>query len=222
MAKLFDDKLELEISYAGFENGWVEYGFDCRWNGEPIFRDEPLKRNPVGWASRGPSQMRGNENESCCFLPFFDDLLRTKKAGFVEPTEPDFTFAVWPDQLFPFLPSRWQLVHEHEGHRSARLAREAARLKAGGMLDDDLVQVIIAFDCYQYPGTVYHGGGPALHLRPKWGELKAFADTLHAEFRDFAARHGVFARMNTEEFMNDEDLAWWHRLLMDDRWRLGS
>jgi len=223
MAILRDHLLELEITYTGFEDGWVEYGLDCRWDGQPIFRDEPLKRSPIGWAQRGRSQMIGNEASICCLLPFFDSVFRTRQADYVQPIDPDFTLAVWPSDSFPFLPSHWRLAHEDEEHKSQRLTEQAAREAAGGVLDDDRVQVIIAFDAYQYPGTSYLDSGPALHMLPTWRALKTFAEQLRAEFRAFEPRHGIFARQESDDgALTEEGLAWWKRLLGDESWRLGQ
>lgn len=223
MAVLANDGLELEIRYAGFEYGWVEYSFDCRWRGRPIFADEVMKRSPEGWAGRGRGQFRGNVDVICGLLPFFDELFSTRRPAFLEPIEADFIIAAYPNQFFPFLPSKATVVYKSECFRAERLAEEKAREQAGGVLDSDPVTLILSFDAYQFAESGYYrGAGPALHMLPSWGELKDFADALRREFVLFERQHGVLRRDEDEGgFIDPEDAAWWRSLLAErpPHWR---
>ena len=222
MARLFDHKLELEISYQDYLYGWVEYGFDCRWDGEPIFNDRALKPRPEGWPSRGRGQMYANEDETCCLLPFLHDLIIGREPDFVTPIEPDFTLAIWPRELFPFLPSEFNLIYMSDELRREIKEEEAARAEAGGILDDDRVQLILAFDASQFRGASYLSSGPALHMMPTWRALKTFAEALRQEFRPFAIAHGILDKMEENGFLSDEAMAWWRTLILDERWRIGT
>lgn len=226
MAILADGKLELEVTYRGFGHGWVEYGFDCRWDGEPIFNDRPLKRSSSGWASRDVGQMLGSEHQTCCLIPFLNDVLFSHRADFVTPLDPDFTLAIWPKADFPFLPSKNRLIWMSDDYRAGLDRKQTERERAGGILPDDSVQVILAFDAYQYSASsCYQTSGPALHMLPTWGALREFAESLHDEFRRFAGEHdlwGKIAALDELGFGSDKNERWWRQVLFDDGWKIGE
>lgn len=225
MAILVDDKFELEVTYRGFEHGWVKYGFDCRWDGEPIFDDRPLKRSPSGWASRDVGQMLGNEHQLCCLIPFLNDVLFSHEADFVTPLDPDFTLAIWPKAEFPFLPSKNRVIWMSDDYRAKLDREQAEREQAGGILHGDRVQVILAFDAYQFSNSCYQASGPAVHMLPSRGALREFAGSLHDDFRRLAGEIDLWGKIiSTAElgFASEEYGRWWRQVIFDDDWKIGE
>jgi hypothetical protein len=194
-------------------------------DGEPIFDDLPLKRSPSGWASREVGQMLGNECQLCCLIPFLNDVLFSHEADFVTPLDPDFTLAIWPDAAFPFLPSKDRLIWMSDEHRAKLNREQAERERAGGILDDDRVQLILAFDAYQFSNSCYQTSGPAVHMLPTWGSLRKFAGSLHEEFRRFANEHDLWGKItSTDElgFTSEEYERWWGQVIFDEDWTIGE
>lgn len=220
MALLRDGDLTLEIAYTSFRHGWVGYRFACRWDGRPIFDDAPMKRHNEWWDARPPGQFIGNEDGACCLIPFLDRVLRTREADFVEPLDPDFALAIYPHDRFPFLPPKGKIIYMSDDYKAEQAALAEARAAAGGILDDDHVELVIRFDAYQFRDSIYSGSGPALHMQPEWGELRRFAAELWAEWKAWSALHGVFARIGPGD---DEPPArpWWTVRMNDPDWTPG-
>lgn len=185
MAILKDDDLSLEIQYREFEFGWVYYDIWPRWRGEPIINDAILKRKNEHWAKRGVGGFNACEIRECGILPLLRRVLETNEADYWEAMDPDILLALYPDEVFPFLPSKWTLVHEAPEVRARREAREQERSEHGP-LPDDCLEVLLFVDVYNFEGaSVYYGSGLCLRLRPKRAELQTFYEDLKHEYLAF-------------------------------------
>ena len=188
MATLTSDDLSLEIRYRGFQHGWVQYEIFFRWQGEAILNDEILKRQGDYWGGRGRGGVLANEDEKCCILPVLQKVLETNEPDYCETIEPDIVLAIYPEQYFPFLPSKWKLVRESEAFKDAR--EERARLKEEhGVLPDDLIDLMLFVDTYNFKECrAYSGNGMCLKMTVRRDQLEEFYRSLEAEYQDFCHR----------------------------------
>ena len=124
MAKLESADLSFDFRYTGFQGGWVQYQFLFLWRGEPIVKDEVLKRCNDYWNDRPESAFLASEDEQDSFLPLINKVLETDIADYWEPIEPDIIIAIYPDEYFPFLKSHWVLIRESEQFKEERAARK--------------------------------------------------------------------------------------------------
>lgn len=192
MAVLAIDEYSLEISYHDFSGGWISYDMLACWNGEPILNESLLKRESGFRVGRGKGVIRANEHRSCGVLNLLTVVLRDKKSDIWEATDPDVTLTVRMPGHSPFSSGLWQLAWEAPHIKTSRLAREAARAEAGGILPDDHVELSLHIDTYNFRGAnAYGGDGPCFRYTPTWAQLHDFRDALRNEYRSFAARHDI-------------------------------
>lgn len=185
MAILHDGDLSLEIKYREFEFGWVYYDIWPRWRGEPILNDAILKRVNEHWAKRGVGAIKAYEHQECGILPLLRRVLDGNKADYWEATDPDILLAVYPDDAFPFLPSKWNVVYVAPEVQAARLARATERAKHGP-LPDDYIELMLFVDVYNFEGaTAYSGSGLCFKMITKRVVLQQFHDDLRREYLAF-------------------------------------
>jgi len=191
MATLTTDDLSLEIAYRDFEDGWVHYDIWLRWQGEPVLNDAILKRHSDYWAKRGYGAIAACEQGECEILPLLRKVLETNVSDYWEGTDPDVLLALYTGEGFPFLPSKWTLLRESPTEKARQESRAATRAESGP-LPDDLVEMILFVDVYNFEGaTAYHGSGPCFRLTPTRAELQMFYADLRGEYVAFRERHGV-------------------------------
>lgn len=188
MATLASDDLSLEIRYRDFQHGWIQYEIFFRWQGEIVLNDAILKRQGEYWGARGRGGVLANEDEECCILPTLEKVLETNKPDYCETIEPDIVLAIYPEQYFPFLPSKLELVRESEEFKKAR--EERARLKdEQGVLPDDLIDLMLLVDTYNFKECrAYSGDGICLKMTVRRDQLEEFYLSLKAEYKEFRQR----------------------------------
>ena len=193
MAILKYEDLSLDFRYTGFDDkeGWVQYQFYFLWQGEPIVRDEPLKRWGEYWGSRPEGAFLANDYRSDRFVPFLRKVLETGEPEHWEPMDPDVIVAVYPEGFFPFLESHRELVYESFEAKQAQDARRKLK-EEKGKLPDDPFTFIAMVDVYNLQGSdAYYGQGLALHMVVPRIALEAFADELEKEYAEFKERFRV-------------------------------
>lgn len=190
MAILRSDDLGFEFRYGGLEDGWVQYHFYFLWKGEPVFRDEPLKRSTSLWASRPKSAFRANSDRRDEFIPFLRRVLENDEPDYWEPMEPDIIVAIYPNMLFPFVrPARVLWVSEEV----KREAEERARLKAQQpKLPDDLYTFMPMVDGYNFEGSRgYYWQGFLMQMVVTRKDLETFTRELEREYAEFKKKFGL-------------------------------
>ena len=191
MAVLSVGDLSLEIAYRDFEGGWVNYDIWLRWQGEPVINDAILKRQGEYWGKRGIGAISASADGECGVLPLLRRVIETQKSDYWEPIDPDILLAVYVDGSFPFLPSKWVLIEESPQQKAEREERTLAREKSGPLLDD-LVEIILFADIYNFSGAeAYAGDGFCFRLTPTYAALQNFYGDLRGEYVAFRERHDV-------------------------------
>lgn len=191
MAILRDGDLSLEIHYREFEFGSVFYDIWLRWRGKPVINDVILKRVNEHWAKRGTGAVKADENDECGVLPLLRKVLESNEADYWESTDPDILLALYPDGVFPFLPSKWRLAYERPDVKEARESREQER-EARGPLPDDYIELMLFVDTYNFEGsTAYSGSGICFRLVPTRADLEHFYETLKREYLEFREKWNV-------------------------------
>ncbi len=181
MAVLQSENLSFDFRYTGFEDGWVQYQFFFLWKGEPVIRDEALKR----WSGRQESAFLANSDGRDGFLPFLKELLESDEAEYWEPIEPDIIVAIYPDRYFPFLKSHLTLIFESEDSRKESETRRALKKEKGKLPDDSYTFIALA-DAHNFRGAnAYYGQGLSLQMIVTRQDLEAFADDLDREYAEF-------------------------------------
>lgn len=190
MATLRNDELSLEIRYRSFEDSWVYYDIWFRWRDEPIINDALLKRSSKHWAKRAPGAIIAEEHRECGILPLLSHVLKTNEAEYWEPMEPDVLLAIYPRNSFPFLPSKWKLAYESQEFKARREARDVERAK--GPLPDDLLEVMLFVDMYNFEGCgAYSGTGFCFRLAPTRAALQDFYEALKSEYLAFREKWNI-------------------------------
>lgn len=185
MAILHDGDLSLEIKHREFEFGWVYYDIWLRWRGDPVINDAILKRVNDHWAKRGVGAIKACEHQECGIVPLLRRVLETNEADYWEATDPDILLALYPDDVFPFLPSKWHVVYEAPEAKAKREARAHERSERGP-LPDDYIELLLFVDVYNFEGaTAYSGSGLCFRLGAKRADVQAFYEALRGEYLVF-------------------------------------
>lgn len=185
MAILHDGDLSLEIRYREFEYGSVSYDIWLRWRGELVINDAILKRVNDHWAKRGVGAIKASEDRECGIVPLLRRVLETNEADYWEATDPDILLALYPDDVFPFLPSKWRVVYEAPEAKAKREARAHERSERGP-LPDDYLELLLFVDVYNFEGaTAYSGSGLCFRLGAKRADVQAFYEALRGEYLVF-------------------------------------
>jgi hypothetical protein len=193
MARLSEGELTLEVRYRSFEYGWVVYDILWLWQDEPILSDPILKRHNEYWAARAPGGIHANEHRGDFVIPELREVRETGQPLASTTSDPDVTLAIYPEQFFPFLPSRYTLIYESDRVRTERAEREA-RKAALGKLPDDLFQLIMFVDAYNFKRCyAYQSSGVALHMVTTRAALERFLVDLRQEYFAFKEQLDISA-----------------------------
>lgn len=202
MAILRNDDLSLEIRYKGFDAGWVEYEFFYRWQEDNIINDAILKRPSEYWSRRSPGAMLANEHRECGILPLLKKVLHSNQPDYWESLDPDVTIAIYPEQHFPFLKSKWKLVSESEEVKKKRIKREMEKAEKGS-LPDDYIDIILFFDVYNFKdASAYYGDGICLKMTVTRAQVSRFYEDLKEEYIQFKVKFAV-DEFNKEDYGTD-------------------
>lgn len=186
MAYLQSLNWTLEIRYypKPGDPEWLHYEIYFRYKGEPIIRDDLLKRSPKAWGDRPPGALLANEHGGCSLVPTLKRVLETNQAQYWQPIEPDFTIAFYPGMYFPFQPSHWVDVTPPE-----MADPEDRRYDVGP--DDTPVTIIAMVDAYNFGQEfAYNLQGPALILHVERRVLEQFCDDLQADLESYLSHYG--------------------------------
>lgn len=189
MAIINSHNLSLEINFMEFDdNGWIQYEVLFKINGQNMINPDHLKTRAPYWNRRPNNGFKVNEDETDGLIPLLEQVLETDEPDYWQPIEPDITLAVYPDRLFPFLPSHRVLLYEKPELREARL-RRIKRKEELKQLPDDWFQLICLIDTYNFAETKgYSGNGVALHLAAKRSDVQVFLQNLKQEYGEFQAK----------------------------------
>lgn len=178
MAILNVEGLSLEIIYAAFDDGDLHYAISLQWNGQPILNPDLLKQeafepgHPPGWVS-------AVDGPICKLLPLLRRALEENKADYWENTDMSVILAVYPDDLFPFLPSHLiRIPRDNEDQK--------AREQTPPEPEQDFFELLVFVDAFNLKGMAYPSGiGAGIRLSPTRADLRAFYETLRSEFAIF-------------------------------------
>ena len=110
MAKLQSDHLALEIKFKSFEYEWINYDIIFYWKDDIIVNNSILKREGEWWKKRNYGTFIADDYEEDHLIDTIKEVLKTNKAEYWEPLEPDVTMAIYPNKFFPFLKCHWTLI----------------------------------------------------------------------------------------------------------------
>ena len=107
MAELQVLNWELEVRYFPHPQklAGLRYEIFFRYKGEPIVRDELLKRAPKIWEDRTPGAFLAHQREACSLVPTLRQVLETDHPMFWRSEEGDITLAFYPGGMRTRLPS---------------------------------------------------------------------------------------------------------------------
>jgi hypothetical protein len=187
MAKLASGNLAIEIQYKEFDDqDWIQYEIFFLYKGQPMIQDFQLKRVNEHWQNRSPGAFKANEYQGDHLIQTIQKALDTDEPQYYKPTDPDFTLAIYPKKIFPFMPSDWEMVWASDEVIQQAEDHELVREVAGGRLPDDPFTIILMIDVYNFGEEgAYYGEGPALILLPRRNELRKFLNDLQAEYAEF-------------------------------------
>lgn len=199
MATLTDSLLSFEFVFKNVDDClWIKYEFYFRWNGESVFRDELLKRNPSGWSGRSPGALCANEYDRDTLLPVLQKVLTSTSPTYWQPTEPDVIIGFYPDQEFPFIP-RTSAIWYTDRIKQQMEARRIQKAAHNGVLPDDTITMIVFVDAYNWKNCApYRGSGLGMIMRPKRSELAKFHRELQSEYRAFVVKERLAERLEEQ------------------------
>lgn len=187
MAKLKSNNFALEIRYVKLDiENWIQYEILFLYKDQPIIQDALLKRVNEHWRERSFGAFKANECDRDELIDTIQEALDTDEPRYYQPTDPDFIFAIYPNEIFPFMPSNLQLVWSSDEIIQQDEDHELIREVAGGRLPDDLFTLILMVDTYNFGDErAYSSEGPALILLPRRHELRQFLSELKKEYVEF-------------------------------------
>lgn len=203
MAVLKKWDLSFEVVFRELDEClWVQYEIYFRWQGEPIFRDELLKRSPSGWVDRPKGALKANEHHGDSLIAVLEKVLDCNEFDYWQPIEPDIVVGFYPDAYFPFMPSHSKIIYEAEHVKTEALAREKQKRENGGKLPDDTITMVAMVDSYNFKDCVaYEGQGPAFIMTPSRENLEQFLSDLKAEWKLFEVEQRLEERI--KEYYDD-------------------
>ena len=197
MASIFYDKLELQIHYRDFIDEWIDYDFVFLWDGKPVVSDAVLNNHSEWYRLRRPGGFVANEilsrDDGCHVLEFFDRFIASLEPDMMGTTEWDFDIflSLPPSRLYAGI-KRFEVKYPKSDAQIEYEKRvEDERAAAGGLLDSDVVELIVRFPTEQFEGGSRTSGGLALHLWPEWAEFRRFVEELRAEYQAFSTLHQI-------------------------------
>lgn len=182
MAKLQSDELTLEIKFKPFKDEWVNYDIIFYWRCDIIINDGILKREGEWWNKREYGTFMANDYEKDHLIDTIKNVIKTNKAEYWEPMEPDVIIAIYPHIFFPFLKSHWTLV-DNENIDKERIDKETIKEE----VDDDLFTIITFIDSYNFKySKSYSGEGISLHMIVRREDLEKFISDLEMEYNNLS------------------------------------
>jgi hypothetical protein len=175
MAKLQSDNLVLDVKFKSFEYEWINYDIRFYWKDEIIINDNILKREGEWWSKRDYGTFMASDYEKDHLIDTIKKVLKTNKAEYWEPLEPDVTIAIYPNTFFPFLKSHWTLIDDDKEKQIENEIQER--------FEDDLFTVITFIDSYGFKDEEsYSGEGISLHMIVRREDLEKFVTDLETEY----------------------------------------
>lgn len=207
MATLRDNGLSFEFVFKEVDDSlWVKYELFFRWENQYVFRDDLLKRSPLGWAGRSEGALCANEYDGDSFLPVLEEAIDAIAPICWEPTEPDMMIAFYPDQYFPFIPDRRKEIYAAEHILKKRDERRKRKEANNGRLPDDVVTMVVYTDAYNFKDcSPYYGTGFAMVLSPTRVDLAIFLESLKREYDDFVIRERLAERIAERDAWCEEE-----------------
>lgn len=197
MAILQTDSLSFEFVFKNVDaNLWIQYEFYFRWDTHAVFRDDLLKRTPIGWAGRSEGALKANEYQEDSFLPILEKARDASEPLYWEPSEPDIKIAFYPEQFFPFIPNQSTEVFVSDYVKRQREERQQRKARHHGRLPDDLITMIVFVDAYNFKDCgMYCEAGFGLFLRPTRAQLAHFYTELKSEYDAFVVKEHLAERL---------------------------
>jgi hypothetical protein len=179
MAKLQSDHLALEIKFKSFEYEWINYDIIFYWKDDIIVNNSILKREGEWWKKRNYGTFIADDYEEDHLIDTIKEVLKTNKAEYWEPLEPDVTMAIYPNKFFPFLKCHWTLI---DNDKEEQIENEIREIR-----EDDLFTIITFIDSYGFKDeTSYSGEGISLHMTVRREDLEKFVSDLEIEYNNLS------------------------------------
>ncbi len=192
MAYLSSKYVSLEIRFVELDDqNWVQYEILFLYQGQPMVADALLKRVNAHWQKRSTGAFKANDFEYDTLVRTLNGVLDNNQPDYWEPSDPDVTLAIYPETIFPGLPSHMELVWESEESQRDREAWEQEKTLQGPLPCDPMT-VICLVDAYNFGDTRgYQGDGLALVMVVTRQELEDFRDELRREYALFCETWGM-------------------------------
>lgn len=191
MAILSSGSLCLEIRMTGRDmEDWIRYEIFFRYKGKPIFDDRILKFRDSSrhWNTRPFGGILGEDCDEDELITTMQRALETGEPQYFEALDPGFLVAVYPDRIFPFMPSNRIKVYQSDDLNQQAMDEELIRELAGGNLPGDPVTIIVRVDSFNFGDEIaYSMNGPALILTSTRYDVQQFIDDLQKEYE--ATKH---------------------------------
>lgn len=186
MAILSSGNLSLEIRMTGRDmEDWIRYEIFFRYKGQSILDDRMLKYRDFShhWNSRPFGGVIGEDCDEDELITTMQKALDSGEPQYFEALDPGFLVAVYPNQVFPFIPSNRERVYQTDDLEQQEMDEELIRELAGGNLPGDPVTVIVRIDSFHFGDEIaYSMDGPAMILTTTRYEVQQFIDNLRKEY----------------------------------------
>ena len=201
MAVLEQWDLSLEFRFKELDEClWVQYEVYFKWRGQSVFRNDLLKRSPIGWANRSEGALKANDYHEDYFLVVLKKVLEENVRAYWQPTEPDIMVGFFPDEDYPFFPPPPKAIYTADHVIEARSRRKEEKERSGGKLPDDTISMVVYVDAYNWGGCgAYQDQGFCLCMRPQRSALEKFYRTLSREWEAFKVRERLVERVAEDE-----------------------
>src|SRR5687768_16580485 len=105
MAVLEEDWLALEWTFRRGESGLISDNVRFLINGDPIIRDEVLKRHNEYWDNRDSGAVLvddGPDPDPPAFIDLIDGVLASGEPNYFVAMDPDVAVSLYPGEPYPF------------------------------------------------------------------------------------------------------------------------
>jgi len=186
MAILASGNLALEIRIVRRDKeNWIHYEILFTYKGKPIFDDSILKYRDFSafWKDRPQGGIKGEECDNDVLIGRIEEALETDEPRYYEAIEPGFLVAIYPNQFFPFMPSKNRVIFQSDAVTQRQEDIELLRDLVGDKLPKDPFTVIVKLDSFNFQDEIgYSFDGPALIFTTSRYELRQFTHELRKEY----------------------------------------
>lgn len=192
MAILSSEKLSLEIRFREIDAQQnVQYDTWIRYDGKAVINPGILKRDDAYWNNRISDGLRASDGMDDRLIPTLQEALETNQPRSWQPVESGFSLYVYPEIFFPPTSQEdFERPFRLEYFPDSTEKPPEQRSAAGGKLPNDLINIYVPVDLFNFSGTHSYGGtGLAMHLCVYRWEVEDFLDDLKYEYAELLRRY---------------------------------